>query len=127
MVGFERKTGVGIIYFLLFAVFVLLLIVLSSLVLDGLWIYFLVLFFCCFLCLWPLQGSQRSGKSLEYQEKDRKIKKSGKNLQNSWKFVWKSKTSVETQDILFWNKIHFYVKHFLHVHMLLKIYFFSVN
>lgn len=37
-------------------------------------------FFFCFLCLWPLQGSQRSGKSLEYQEKDRKIKKIRKKL-----------------------------------------------
>ena len=37
-------------------------------------------FFFCFLCLWPLQVSQRSGKSLEYQEKHRKIKKIRKKL-----------------------------------------------
>ena len=127
MLGFERKTGVGIIYFLLFAVFVLLLIVLSSLVLDGLWIYFLVLFFFAFFVSGPFRVHNAQGKAWNIRKKIEKLKRSGKNLQNSWKFVWKSKTSVETQDILFWNKIHFYVKHFLHVHMLLKIYFFSVN
>ena len=97
---------------------------------TGTW-WFVDLFPCSFFFAFSVSGPFRvhnaQGKAWNIRKKIEKIKRSGKNLQNSWKFVWKSKTSVETQEILFWNKIHFYVKHFLHVHMLLKIYFFSVN